>query len=77
MITIIEQSTSERNNETKLLFEQIRPLLDGGYNYHEAVRIVKNDSEKAHYYRFGWFNDLKRYGESQGYPYKDYNGKQK
>ena len=76
MITVISQTTAERNEETKALFEQIRPLLDDGYSYMTACVMVGKckGGLKNSYYNFGWFKDLKAYGESQGYPYKDHKG---
>lgn len=77
MITVIEQSTSERNEEIRNLFEQIRPLLDEGYGYNSAlIKIgrIPRDSRTG-YYSQGWYRDLKEYGENQGYNYKKYSGK--
>ena len=77
MITVIEQSTSERQAETRELFEQIQPLLDEGYGYMSACVAVGRCKAplKNNYYTGGWFRDLKTYGESQGYPYSVYSGK--
>jgi len=79
MIKVISQNTSERNEETRQLFEQIKPLLDEGYSYMTACVMVgrckgglKNSS-----YNFGWFKDLKAYGETQGYPYHKHKGRRK
>ena len=77
MITVIEQTTAERQEETKQLFEQIKPLLDEGYSYMTACIMVgrcNKETRTVHYSR-SWFSDLKEYGKSQGYDYKDYNGK--
>ena len=76
-ITVIEQSTSERNEETKRLFEEIRPLLDTGYSYMGAlVHIGRIPKQYVHsYYSQAWFRELKEYGESQGYDYESYSGK--
>lgn len=80
MITVIEQSTSERQAETRELFEQIQPLLDEGYGYMSALikigRVTKSNS-KCGYYRHAWFRDLREYGESQGYDYNTYSGKKR
>ena len=77
MITVIEQTTSERKQETKELFEQIRPLLDKGYGYNTALRKINKISSwsQGHYYQQAWFRDLREYGESQGYSYRKYSGK--
>ena len=76
-ITVITQTTEERNQETKDLFEQIRPLLDEGYSYMTACIMIGRADKKLrnHYYSYGWFKDLKAYGKTQGYDYKDYGGK--
>ena len=41
MIKVIEQSTDERNEETKQLFEQIKPLLDKGHTYMSACIEIR------------------------------------
>ena len=80
MITVISQTTSERNEETRQLFEQIQPLLDEGYGYMSALvqigRVTKSES-KCGYYRHAWFRELRAYGESQGYPYDVYSGRKR
>ena len=77
MITIVEQTTAERNEETKKLFESIKPYLDDGFNYRRALilvgRIGKNTKLNK---RTGWFRDLTEYGGSQGYDYYDFKFKQ-
>ena len=70
-IKVISQSTGERENETRELFEEIRPLLDKGYSYSRAVRQVKN-MKTIYVTHYRWFKDLIKYGESQGYRYVDY-----
>ena len=77
MITVIEQTTAERREETRKLFEQIRPLLDAGYGYNSALRKINKitPNSNAHYYQQGWFKELKEYGETQGYQYRKYSGK--
>ena len=76
-IRVIEQSTSERNEETKKLFEQIRPLLDDYYSYMGAlVKIGRVPSlYRNSYYNQSGFRELKEYGEKQGYPYEKHSGK--
>ena len=80
MITVISQTTSERNEETRQLFEQIKPLLDDGYGYMSALvqigRVTKSESKCGHY-RHAWFRDLKEYGEKMGYPYSVYSGRER
>ena len=76
-ITVIEQSTSERNEETVNLWETIRPLLDKGYSYMGAcIHIGKvPPNTRNSYYKKQWFRDLREYGESMGYDYQKYSGK--
>ena len=74
-ITIISQSTAEREKETKELFEKIKPLLDQGMIYSAAVMKVKNLPYAFNRNKQAWFRDLVAYGESQGYDYDDYSGK--
>ena len=73
-IKVVEQSTSEYYDELDLLFECIRPLLDEGYTYRNALkkvgRITKDTSLSRSTPR--WFRDLRVIGEVQGYRYKDY-----
>ena len=73
MITVVEQSTSERMEETRRLFNEIKPYLDEGFGFHTSLekigRINKNTRLNR---RNGWFRDLVEYGESQGYSYGDY-----
>lgn len=74
-ITVITQTTQERNEEIRHLFEQIKPLLDDGYSYMGAVVHIGKARPQSGHYQSGWFRDLKEYGESQGYPYDEYSGK--
>ena len=77
MITVIEQSTNERNEETITLFNQIQPLLDKGYSYMGAcieIGRVPSNTRNSHYKR-QWFRDLREYGESMDYDYQKYSGK--
>ena len=76
-ITIISQTTAERQQETIELFEQIRPLLDQGMIYSAAVMKVRNISYHFNRNKQAWFRDLVDYGESQGYAYEDHCGKKK
>lgn len=74
MITIVEQSTSERKQETKELFERIRPHLDEGYSYNNALILIGYVSKNVNLDRFhGWYRDLTEYGASQGYPFGEHS----
>ena len=72
VIKIINQDTRERNMETVELFNKIKPLLDEGYLYSSAVKMIRGDCHSKFYQR-SWFKDLVRYGESMGYLYEDYS----
>ncbi|MBQ6220157.1 MAG: hypothetical protein IJH63_10465 [Methanobrevibacter sp.] len=74
-IKVISQSTSEREAETKELFEEIKPLLDNHLTYSDAVCQVKNIKDKYLIYQRAWFKDLIKYGETKGYPYIRHSGK--
>lgn len=69
---IIETTTSQRNQETKKLFNKVKPLLDQGFSYNRSVRKVKNLPRTYACSNLAWFRDLVEYGETQGYLYKDY-----
>ena len=73
MITIVEQTTAERKNETKDLFEQIKPYLDEGFSYKSALvkigRISRGTNLNT---RKGWYKHLIDYGNSMGYVYGDH-----
>lgn len=75
MINVVSQSTNERKNETRLLFNQIKPLLDDGVIYAKAVKIIKGLPEGYSLSRRAWYRDLLSYGKSQGYDPKVYSGK--
>ena len=74
MITVIEQTTAERNQETKELFGQIQPLLDDGYSYISALKKIGKLTHNGRVFQRGWFKDLIHYGGTQGYPYEVYQG---
>lgn len=71
MITIVEQSTSDRKQETQELFNKVKPFLDEGYCYRESLiqvgRITRNSHLNA---RRGWFRSLIDYGAVFGYDYR-------
>ena len=72
---VIEQSTAEREQETKELFEAIRPLLDDGYTYNKALRKVKRLSTLNT--SNAWYRNVIEYGEKQGYNRSDYSYKRR
>ena len=74
-ITIIQQTTAERRQETIDLFNKIKPLLDNGWIYSAAIRKVKNLPPGFNRYQQAWYRDVVAYGETQGYKYEDYSGK--
>ena len=70
MITVITQTTGERNQETKEVFESIRPYLEQGYTYRDAVKAVGRIGENSNpNIRVSWFKHLIDYGTSRGYPH--------
>lgn len=70
---VIEQTTRERNEETKKLFEQIKPLLDEGYTYKKATCTVLN--RKVVNSSASWYKELIQYGETQGYLRKNHTNR--
>ena len=72
MITVIEQTTNERKEEIKNLFNTIKPLLDDGYNYKTALIKIGRINKNTHPARRGWFKELTDYGTEKGYKYEDY-----
>ena len=65
-ITVISQSTIERNHETMELFNLCRPYLDEGYSLSYTVMKLKNYSHRS-FTRMRWYKDLKNYAQKQGY----------
>ena len=61
-IKVITQTTQERMEETKKLYEQCKPYLKEGYTLGEAVQKVKNINHTG-FYKSGWFKELKEYHE--------------
>ena len=70
---ILGQSSTERENETRRLFESIKPYLDEGYSFTEAL-IETGRIKNPHQFKIrnGWGRELREYAEEQGYDYKDY-----
>ena len=75
MITVITQTTAERQEETRQLFEQIKPLLDEGYSYHSALKKIGKITSNCRFYQQAWYRDLTEYGGTVGYPYDKHKGK--
>ena len=73
-IKVIEQSTSERKEEIKQIFERMKPLLDNGGNFYQSALEVTGRKSVGTRSR-GWYRDLTDYAKSQGYDYKDYQWK--
>lgn len=67
MIKVVSQTTDERRQEIRELFEKIRPLLDDGYSYRQAVIKVKNISSASNVAKYAWFRDVVKYGKEHGY----------
>lgn len=71
MIKVVAQTTADRKKETKQQFNKIKPYLDEGYTYRQALRKSGVTSRIPTRYN-GWFRDLIEYGESQGYLYRNH-----
>lgn len=71
MITVIEQSTSERLEETRQLFLQIKPFLDEGLSFNkaflEAGLFSSKNKLKVSWRNYGWSRDVVEYAKKQGY----------
>lgn len=68
MIKVIEQSTSERNDETCKLFHQIKPFLDEGLSYNKAFVKAGLFSNNHSWRSRKWSRDVVGYAVGQGYP---------
>lgn len=68
---VISQSTSERKQEIQDIFNQMKPHLIEGKSYSQALSIVKGN--KTSYSHTMWYQDLLKYGESQGFPKNNFN----
>ena len=66
MISIVEQSTAERGQETRELFDKVKPFLDEGLSYDKALKqaglMTANSWKQRAYTR-----DLVDYAKKQGY----------
>ena len=65
-IRVISQTTAEREEEMKQLFNDCKPLMDKGDTLGKAVRKVLKLNHNT-FYAQRWFKDLRDYAESQGY----------
>lgn len=73
-IRVIQQSTAERKQETKELFEKVKPLLDEGYSFRQAlIQLGYRVSNTSH----GWYKDLVDYAQTKGYNHNEYKWKRK
>ena len=66
-IRVISQTTAERQQETRDLFEACRPYLEKGMSLRKAVHQATD--RRVSNTRNGWFVELKEYAETQGYNY--------
>ena len=69
MINVITQSTSERQDETRRLYEACKPYLDKGYGLRKAVTLATG--RRVSNTKNGWFRALREYAESEGFDYNN------
>lgn len=65
-IKVIEQSTSEREQEIKDIFNEIKPLLDSGVAFTKAVMKYKGYNHYG-FQNLKWYKELRSYAVEQGY----------
>lgn len=73
-IRVIQQSTNERKQETIQLWMQVKPLIDEGYSFRQALIKL---GYKVSNTRNGWYKDLVSYALTQGYDHNEYKWKRK
>ena len=74
VIKVIQQSTSDRKQETINLFNKIKPYLDDGYSFTRALKLC---GYTVYNYKSGWFKHLIDYARTQGYDYNTIRGRRK
>lgn len=67
MIRVIQQSTSERMEETRLGFDRIKPFLDAGFSYNGSLREAGLLSVNGSWRNSAWTRDVIEYAKKQGY----------
>lgn len=67
-LTVIEQSSQEREQEIIDLFNKIKPLLDKGHSYSSALKAIDPSLVRSRAIK-----KVKEYGETQGYPKSNYS----
>lgn len=67
MVKVIQQSTSERMEETRTGFNKIKPFLDNGFSYNESLRKAGLMSVKGSWRNRAWTRDVIEYAKKQGY----------
>lgn len=65
-ITVIEQTTAERQKETEELYEQVKPYLDKGLPIYKAVPQALHINHMG-FHQQRWYKDLLDYAVKQGY----------
>ena len=70
MITVIEQTTNETNQETRELYEACKPLLDRGATLYEAVRTIKRIHGSSNFGNQAWYRRFRDYAIENGYERK-------
>lgn len=66
MIKVIERNTTQREQDTVRLYQQIKPYLDKDIPIITAVKIAFNLQYNSFCNRT-WYKDLRDYAVSQGY----------
>lgn len=67
MMTIIERTSKDLQDETIELFNECKPLIDEGYSMTHAIRTVKNLRPGNGFTDTAWYKRFKEYAATQGY----------